>query len=141
MDLFSKIKSFQTVWPSSVVQWEHSTWKVARDLYFLCVTHARSVLFVHDLYLSRSLCARCSHRSRVQTPTFPARSFCRSRVRFPGLIACVRPVKSLAYVTRPHEWSNRWHVKQTKTLSEVKKSVCMTGCPLSCEAVKGNLLV
>jgi hypothetical protein len=77
----------------------------------------------------RDLCARCFHRSRVRTPAFPARSFCRSRVRFPGLIVCVWPVRSLAYVTRPHEWSNRWHRKQKKTPMEVKKGVCMAGCP------------
>jgi hypothetical protein len=46
LDLFSKIKSFRMVWPSSVVRWERSTWKVACNLYFPtrnCVSfHARS---------------------------------------------------------------------------------------------------
>jgi hypothetical protein len=29
-----------------------------------------------------------------------------------------RPVGSVAYVTRPHEWSIRWHRKQKKTLQQ-----------------------
>ena len=138
MDLFSKIKSFRTVWPSSVIRWTSSTWKVARDLYFSCATRAQSVLFVrdllcftcaiccilraravHDLCLIRArsvhdLCiflrssrARCFSRSRVRTPAHAARSFYWSQVRFRGLVACFRPVESVAYVTRPHDWRIR----------------------------------
>jgi hypothetical protein len=34
-----------------------------------------------------------------------------------------RPGVSLAYVTRPHEWSNRWHRRTKKTLIRGKKNV------------------
>ena len=86
----------------------------ARSVYEPFIIRARSVR--DSCIFLRSLCARCFHRSRVRTPAFSMRSFCRSRVRFLGPIACLRPVKSLAYVTRPHEWSNRWHRKQKKLL-------------------------
>ena len=34
-----------------------------------------------------------------------------------------RPGISLAYVTRPHEWSNRWHRRTKKTLIRGKKNL------------------
>ncbi len=34
-----------------------------------------------------------------------------------------RPSISLAYVTRPHEWSNRWHRRTKKTLIRGKKNL------------------
>ena len=41
-----------------------------------------------------------------------------------------RPGISLAYVTRPHEWSNRWHRRTKKTLLRGKKKlVCLSGGP------------
>ena len=53
-----------------------------------------------------------------------------------------RPVGSVAYVTRPHEWSIRWHRKQKKPLlKEIKKLVCMGSGPVSCGAVEGDLQV
>ena len=138
LDLFSKIKSFRTVWPSSVVRWTSSTWKVTRDLYFSCATRARSVCFtcaiccvlrvraVHDLCLIRAqsvrdLCiflrtsrARCFCRSRVRTPDHAARPFYWSQVRFLGLVPCFRPVESVAYVTRPHDWRIRLACRKIK---------------------------
>ena len=55
----------------------------------------------------RSSRARCFSRSRVRTPAHAARSFYWSQVRFRGLVACFRPVESVAYVTRPHDWRIR----------------------------------
>ena len=53
-----------------------------------------------------------------------------------------RPMGSVAYVTRPHEWSIRWHRKQKKPLlKEIKKLVCMGSGPVSCGAVEGDLQV
>ena len=94
-----------------------------------CIIHAQSVhdpciicvRSVHDLCIFCIPCA-CDvfHWSRVRTPAFPVRSLCRSSIRFLDPIACVGPVKSLAYITCPHGWSNRWHLKQKNPL-EVKK--------------------
>ena len=102
----------------------------------ICLIRARSVneAFVRELCAIRvSFCAPSARDVLIGTGFEPLpffmRSFRRSRVRFPGLIVCVWPVRSLAYVTRPHEWSNRWLRKQKKTPMEVKKGVCMAGCP------------
>ncbi len=42
--------------------------------------------------------------SRVRTPAKQYHLFYWSWVRFPGQIACFRPVWFMAYVTRPHKW-------------------------------------
>ena len=92
-----------------------------RDLCAIRIICVRSVLFVHDLFCAwsvrdsciilRSSCARCFHWSRVQTPVFPAWSFCRSRVWFLGPIAWVRPVKSLASV---NDWPSHHLVQDCR---------------------------
>ena len=52
-----------------------------------------------------------------------------------------RPCISLAYVTRPHEWSNRWHRRTKKLLSEVKKTCLHEWWPLLYGEVERYLLV
>ena len=77
----------------------------ARAVHDLCLIRARSV---RDLWIFlRPSHARCFCRSRVRTPDHPARPFYWSQVRFLGQIACYRPVESVAYVTRPHDWRIR----------------------------------
>jgi hypothetical protein len=99
---FSKTPKIRTVWPSTIIRWLRSTWKVARDLSYSCAICLRTIRAraVRDSCIFvRSSCAQCFYWYRVRTPAFSMRSFRRSRIRFPGLIVCVWPVRSLAYVT------------------------------------------
>ncbi len=58
-----------------------------------------------------------------------------------ALIACFRLGVSLACITHPHEWSNRWHHRTKKTLIRGKKVVCMSSGPLLYGEVERYLLV
>ena len=59
--------------------------------------------------------------SRVRTPAEQYDLFYWSWVRFPGQIACFRPVWFMAYVTRPHKW---WIRVMGKKKPHGRKKTC-----------------
>ncbi len=128
---------FQSVWPLSVVQWTHSTWNSFMHLH---VFHAHVKFYdrvrdrikqSHAQSYERSFWAvqgsnpwPCTQSIFVgpgfeplpmQHDLFMGRGFDSL-----ALIACFKPSVSLAYVTRPHKCSKRWHCRTKKLLLVVK---------------------
>jgi len=96
--------NFLSVWPSSVdgnlSDRINSPIVIYTIMFFCRMWFTRSCYFVdHDLH-DRVIFSW----SRVWTPAKQYDLFYWSWVRFPGQIACFRPVWFMAYVTRPHKW-------------------------------------
>ncbi len=117
--------NFYSVWPSSVVgdlsDRINSPIAMLRSCYFadrdvrdrinspiaMCaiVLIRRSRFTRSCCFADRDLRDRAIFSwSRVRTPAEQYDLFYWSWVRFPGQIACFRPVWFMAYVTRPHKW-------------------------------------
>ena len=114
-DLQVERSNFWSVWPSSIghvprgimiLLSMRSCYYVGQDLHYCVIS---SIAFYVIVWIHRSWFMRLCwfSRSRVRTPDRTVRIFYWSWVRFPGQIACFRPVWSVAYVT---VWQWLWTI-------------------------------
>ena len=135
--IFFPRSKIQSVWPSSAVRWSDRRPSIAVDIprgrrervprgrsYFSCFCATNDFLW----YVSSWFEPRV-----VRCDLFVGLGF-----NSPAQLHVSRQVGSVAYVTRPHEWSIRWHRKQKNSLKRDKKLVCMGSGPECCGEVEGD---